>query len=286
MLEVQTLGTAQVHVDGVPAAFHSKTAEELFFYLLSHPEGKSKEDILETLWSETPNKETNNRFRVNVHRVRSALNDSEAITESYGRYRLNQTILEHTDMHQLFKALEVAGGSTDPSERLAAFQRVLKIYKGDFLPNIHADWANDAREELKSVYVRASLELSVLHCDAGACEGAVGALVRALRADPFIGENYHQQLMTCLSVVEGKYAAIEHYRRFLNFLHEQLGDTAMPETVAVAERIKNGERICDSSHNHSAGFSQNCPFTPDGSCPGEGLGTLRAFRSSGVPLEG
>jgi two-component SAPR family response regulator len=286
MLDVQTLGTAQVLVDGAPAIFHSKTAEELFFYLLAHPEGKSKEDILETLWNETPGKDSNNRFRVTVHRVRHALGDPEAIQESYGRYHLSSAILERTDMQQLFKALEIANTTTDPSQRLAAFQRVLSVYQGDFLPNVHADWAAQAREELKNVYVRASLELSLLHCDQGACEGAVGALVRALRADPFIGENYHQKLMTCLSVVEGKYAAIEHYRRFLHFLRDQLDDTAMPETTVLAERIKRGERICNSTHDPSSPvLLQNCPFTPDGSCPGEGNEVMRAFQRQPITFE-
>jgi two-component SAPR family response regulator len=287
VLEIRTLGTAQVLVDGANAAFHSKTAEELFFYLLAHPEGKTKEDILETLWSETPSKESNNRFRVTVHRVRSALGDSEAIVETYGRYRLHTNVLERTDMQQLFKALEIANNTTEPPERLAAFQRVLRVYQGDFLPNVQADWALEAREELKSVYVRTSLELSLLHCDQGACEGAVSALVRALRADPYIGENYHQKLMTCLSVVEGKYAAIEHYRRFLHFLRDQLDDTAMPETVLLAQRIKNGERICNNTHSPlNPVVLQNCPFTPDGSCPGDGNSLMRVFNPETTALEG
>lgn len=286
MLEVLTLGTAQVLVAGVPASFHSKTAEELFFYLLSNPEGKSKEEILETLWAETPGKDTNNRFRVTVHRVRSALGDSEAIRDIHGRYKLNPAILEQTDMQRLFNALEIANTATGTSERLTAFQQVLSVYKGDFLPNIHADWAVQTREELKNVYVRASLELSLLHCDQGACEGAVGALVRALRADPYIGENYHQKLMTCLSVVEGKYASIEHYRRFLHFLHDELADTAMPETVALAERIKSGERICNSTHDASSPvLLQHCPFTPDGSCSGDDNGILRTLQRQPITFE-
>lgn len=286
MLEIQTLGNAQVLIDGVPAAFHSKTAEELFFYLLAHPEGKTKEDILETLWNETPKKESNNRFRVTVHRIRHALGNNDAISESYNRYALSPDVLQHTDVQQIFRQLEVANTATDSDSRLSAFQRLLALYKGDFLPGVHADWVSNAREELQSVYVRASLELSLLHCDHGSCEGAVSALVRALRADPFIGENYHQKLMTCLSVVEGKYAAIEHYRRFLHFLRDDLDDTPMPETLELAERIKRGEQICRRPHPVAPGtelelsLTQNCPFTPDGSCPGEGSQVTRVFQSN------
>ena len=92
--------------------------------------------------------------------------------------------------------------------------------------------------------MRAEIELSLLHRQRGDCQASVAALARALRRDPFIGENHHQKLMSCLSVVESKYAAIEHYRRFLAFLRDELDDTPMPETMLLAQRIKAGEEVC------------------------------------------
>ena len=92
--------------------------------------------------------------------------------------------------------------------------------------------------------MRAEIELSLLHRQRGDCQSSVAALARALRRDPFIGENHHQKLMSCLSVVENKYVAIEHYRRFLAFLRDELDDTPMPETMLLAQRIKAGEEVC------------------------------------------
>ena len=266
-LEITTLGAGSVLIDGTPVQFKSKTAEELFFYLLAYPEGKQKEDILETLWQTEPNKDSNNRFRVTVHRIRSALLSSNALIEEHNRYRLGAEVLAQTDLHHLYKALSEAGNTNDEAGRLLAFQKVLAIYQGDFLPSFNTTWANELREELRSVYVRANLEISLLHCGTGACEGAVGALVRALRVDPYIGENYHQKLMTCLSVVEDKYAAIEHYRRFIHFLRSELEDSPMPETSELAERIKRGEKICNREPMQ---LTQNCPFSSDGACVGGG----------------
>jgi two-component SAPR family response regulator len=266
-LSIQTLGATQILLDHQAAAFKSRTAEELFLYLLSHPEGKTKEQIFEDLWATTPDKNSNNRFRVNVHRIRSALSHEQAILEQHERYFVHPDILASTDLHRLHAALEQTSATAhDEAANLAAYQKVLTLYKGDFLPEVGATWASELREELRSVYVRANLELSMLHCSAGACEGAVSALVRALRIDPFIGENYHQKLMTCLSVVETKYAAIEHYRRFLAFLREELSDTPMPETLELAERIKNGEQICNRQPMQ---LTTNCPFSSDGACVGE-----------------
>jgi DNA-binding SARP family transcriptional activator len=265
-LTIKTLGRNEVLVDNIPAEWHAQVAQELFFYLLSHVEGCSKEEILEQLWNLEPDPSSNNRFRVTVHRVRTALGRPDSILEEYGRYRLSNEVLIATDVHQLYLTLEQANHTSEPLERQRLYQHVLNLYHGDYLPGEHAEWARAAREEYKSAYVRAALELSLIHCDHGSCDAAVGALARALRADPFIGENYHQKLMTCLSVVEGKYASIEHYRRFLGFLREELDDTPMEETKDLAERIKSGESICNRDlKNH---LTHHCPLTPDGSCPG------------------
>jgi two-component SAPR family response regulator len=269
-IQVHSLGRAEVLVNDVPADWHAQAAKELFFFLLSHPEGSSKDEIFERLWGLESDPASNNRFRVTVHRVRTALGRNDAIIEEYGRYRLSNEVLSSTDIHELYSVLEQANHASNPSERRQSYQRALSLYVGDYLLGENADWVLEAREEHKAAYVRAALELSLLHCDQGSCESAVGALVRALRADPFIGENYHQKLMTCLSVVEGKYASIEHYRRFLAFLREELEDSPMQETRDLAERIKGGESICKRKlePDMGDGWTTNCPLTSDGSCPG------------------
>jgi two-component SAPR family response regulator len=267
-LQVQTLGTTNVQVNGQPADWHAQAAQELFFFLLSNPEGIGKDEILEQLWGLDPTPSASNRFRVTIHRVRTALGRPDAIQEEFGRYRVSREVLEATDVHAFYTFMDHASHATDSNERLGLYQHALKVYAGDYLEGEHAEWAIEAREEHKAAYVRAALEVSLLHCDHGSCEAAVGALVRALRADPYIGENYHQKLMTCLSVVEGKYAAIEHYRRFLHFLRDELEDAPMDETRDLAERIKGGESICARHVGPDVPLTLNCPLTPDGSCPG------------------
>ena len=44
--------------------------------------------------------------------------------------------------------------------------------------------------------------------------------------------------------MRGKYAAVEHYRRYASFLRSDLSDTPMNETTALAGRIKNDVSPC------------------------------------------
>ncbi|GGJ28501.1 AfsR/SARP family transcriptional regulator [Deinococcus roseus] len=269
-LSIRTLGQAHIKMGDQQAQFHSEPARELFFYLLSFVEGRSKTEILRDLWGEEESPTVNNRFRVTLHRVRNALGTPDSIQEQYGRYRVSHEVLSQSDLYQFYIHLQLSEHHTG-RERLKILQQALSCYNGNYLEGFQQDWVFQAREEHKTAYVRALLELSMLYCTEGQCEATVHALFRALKSDPFIGENYHQKLMTCLSVVEDRYAAIEHYRRFLHFLKNELQDTPMRDTVQLAERIKDGEAICKRLQNPGdtePGMTDRCPFTSSGDCPG------------------
>ena len=106
-----------------------------------------------------------------------------------------------------------------------------------------ADWVTATRQDYKGCYVRALLELSKLHYDVGESDLAIHRLTMALQTDPLVGENHHQDLMVRLANVESHYAAVEHYRRFVKYLHDDFSDTPMRETTALAERLKAGEEV-------------------------------------------
>ena len=243
-LKIRTLGQAEVFVNEIPARWRSESARILFFYLLSHPEGKTRQEIIETLWDTNSDSASGNRFRVVVYRLRAALGSNDVVVQDHCHYRLDHDVLEASDSHQFQSAFARAEHAPTQETRLTSYQHSLGLYQGDYLPRETADWARETRAEHRAMAVRAEIELSLLHRGRGDCQASVAALARALRRDPFTGENHHQKLMSCLSVVESKYAAIEHYRRFLAFLHEELDDTPMPETVLLAQRIKAGEEVC------------------------------------------
>jgi two-component SAPR family response regulator len=243
-LQIRTLGQSDVHVDGIPARWRSGSARALFFYLLSHPKGKTRQEIIETLWETNSDAASGNRFRVAVYRLRAALGSCETVVQDHCHYRLDQDVIEASDVHQFQSAFARAEHASTAQTRLTGYQHSLGFYKGDYLPQETADWARGTRAEHRVMAVRAEIELSLLYRGRGDCQASVAALARALRRDPFIGENHHQKLMACLSVVESKYAAIEHYRRYLAFLHDELDDTPMPETMLLAQRIKAGEEVC------------------------------------------
>ena len=250
-LKIVTFGQTRITLDGQEIVWHATSARDLFLYLLSFPDGRSQRDVASVLWPDEENQDaaSSNRFRVALHRVRAALGKTGAIFLEYERYRLSPEVLAASDVFAMQAALrdaQLSGADlvsgTQPARE--ALQRAVDLYGGAYLTEVRADWADTAREEYKAAYVQATLELSMLHCEAAECDMAIRHLAQALQADPLIGENYHQDLMACLASVESKYAAIEHYRRFIKYLRSDLADTPMSETTVLAERLKESAFTC------------------------------------------
>jgi two-component SAPR family response regulator len=260
-LQILTLGESKTLLDGQNITWVSVSAENLLHYLLAYPKGKLYREILEDLWQTDHNEQSSGRFRVTVHRLRKAIGNMHAVQDCCGRFFLSEDVLQASDLYQLRISLKEAEQTSNEQKRIKAYKRVYSIYQGDFLPDCEEEWARQIREEYKNSYLQTCLEISSIYCSQHECRLAVQVLAHALKADPYIGENYHQHLMGCLSTVEGKYTAIEYYRRFVHFLKVELNDTPMPETIEFAERIKLGEHICprlEGKGLHKSAYY--CPF--------------------------
>ncbi|THF69177.1 response regulator receiver protein [Deinococcus sp. Arct2-2] len=241
-LDIRTFGQVRVTISGQDVVWQAASARNLLFFLLSFPEGRGRHDIALALWPDDDEASpvVSARFRVALHRLRAALGDIGSVIGERERYRLSPEVLAASDVHTLSAAEHVQGAEP----RQAALQQAVMAYRGEYLPDHRAEWAITAREQHKATYVRAALERAMQHCVASQCGLAIGHLAQALSTDPLIGENYHQDLMTCLANVESHYSAVEHYRRFIKFLRDDLSDTPMLETVTLAERLKAGDLIC------------------------------------------
>ncbi len=267
-LSIRTLGGAEVSLGGQPVQWRAESARTLFFYLLTYPGGRSRTEIINALWDAEPDALLGNRFRVVVHRARAALGSKACLLEEHNRYRLSAEVLKSSDVCAFTAGLEQAKHDPLPEMRRVTLERLLQTYQGEYLPFESAEWAQQAREEHRAAFVQAQIELSELHCDVVACAPSVNALALALQADPFMGENHHQRLMTCLSVVEDKYAATEHFRRFVSFLRLEVNDAPMPETLELAARIKGGEHICRrNAGGLDAAGTHHCSFMSEQPCP-------------------
>jgi DNA-binding SARP family transcriptional activator len=81
-LSIRTLGWAEVSLGGQPVQWRAESARTLVFYLLTHPGGRSRTEIISAFWDAGANVPPSNRFRVAVHRARAMLSrkDGPSVT--------------------------------------------------------------------------------------------------------------------------------------------------------------------------------------------------------------
>lgn len=243
-LHLRTLGDALVTLNGQPLSWPARSAEDLLWYLHAHPQGAYRADVLADLWGLEDTPAATNRFRVALHRLRATLGRPDAVTEVRGRYLLHPDLRAASDTAALQAGLEAARAARTDAEREEALRRALACVDGEYLPQVRAEWVEEARAFWRAARVQAHVALSSLHCARRECPLAAQTLLRAVQADPLIGEDHHQRLMTCLAQTRGRFEAVEHYRRYRRYLREEIGDTPMPDTVRLAERLKAGEFLC------------------------------------------
>ena len=63
-LSIRTLGGTEVSRGGQPVQWRAESARTLFLYLLTHPGGRSRAEIINALWDAEPDALLGNRFRV------------------------------------------------------------------------------------------------------------------------------------------------------------------------------------------------------------------------------
>ncbi|GEM49894.1 AfsR/SARP family transcriptional regulator [Deinococcus cellulosilyticus] len=242
-LEVHTLGVTRVLLNGHEPQWHAQGAREVFFYLLSHPAGRTRDQVVREVWNVEPGTLINTRFRVTVFRIRQALQAQDSVLEEQGVYRLNDLIVQGSDVQRFRSGLNAARRHTDPALQLQVLQDTLEHYQGLYLCELSSEWVLAMRADLQGKQARALLHLARLLCERLDCKDSIAARQQALHADPYLGEHHHQDLMRCLTQKYSKFDAIEHYRRFVLLLRTEVQDTPMPETQQLAEDIKQNHTL-------------------------------------------
>ena len=246
-LEVCALGRVIVRRDGVelPAeAWSYAKPRELLLYLLAHPEGRTREQVGLDFWPEISAAQVKNNFHVTMHHLRKALGDASLIRFERGRYRVAMEAGVVFDAAQFDDEVTAALARlrTAPADVEAgnALDTALALRRGAFLEEEQAgDWHLDLRDRLARRY-EDGLEALARHGETcGDHARAADAYRRLLAIDP-AHEEVARRLMRALARDGRRSDALTAYDRLVHALRAELDDDPEPETVALADRIRQG----------------------------------------------
>ena len=219
---------------------------ELLFYLLSYPEGRTKEQIGLALWPEASSSQLRSSFHDTLYHLRRALGGKEWISFQKGRYYFGRSLSYSYDVEAFEWNLSEARRlrTEAPEQAIRHLQEAADLYGGDFLEDLAADgeWALERQEELGRAYQEVMLLLGRLLFDRARYAEAADAYRKAITHDRFL-EEAHRELMRSQAALGERGRAQRHYEELVALLEERLGTPPAPESRALYQRLRAGEEI-------------------------------------------
>lgn len=204
-LAVRLFGPMEVWLNGVPITKSFSTSAYalplLALLVLNQGAPELRRSLADKLWNDDPEEDPDlrrDRLRGHLRKLRTILgSEVERLKESSV---MNADALAFdlsnvtVDINLFHEALQQS--ASDP--RCRRLEEAVRLYRGDLLTNMTADWVIKPRLQLRQEYVVTLMRLAKEAAADGASERAEEWLERALQADP-LNEAAVRQLLELLS---------------------------------------------------------------------------------------
>ncbi|MHC1740485.1 MAG: tetratricopeptide repeat protein [Anaerolineaceae bacterium] len=221
---IRALGRMQVKVgDHIvnTSDWKSQTARDLFFYLLAHPNGASKEEIGEVFWPESTPDELRLRFKNTVYRLRRAVGN-DLVTYADDIYQFNRSVDYDYDVEHFQRELSLAQSSEGPENQVRHFKSALGYYQGAFLPKMDQNWVFSQREQFQRQFIDGALKLANLLMQQAHSNSAILYCKRVLDQDN-CNEAAYRLMMLTYAGMEDRAAIKRTYELCCQTLQNELG---------------------------------------------------------------
>lgn len=250
-VSIITLGQFSVYINKQPIAdnvWDGNKPKLLLKSIICHNTKEvSKEMIIDDIWPESSLKAGEKNFKVNLHRLRKALepNVNKQVGYSYvtmdtGRISLHPELV--TVDIDTFNTLVQHGYEKLARDEVALaisfFEQAVTIYKGDFLAEEpYEAWIDLKRDALRTNYIEILMTLARIYEEQEQSFQAAEYLKKAIQADHLYEEAY-QNLMIVYADGGMITAAISLYEKWQQIAISELGVEPDSETRNIYNKIK------------------------------------------------
>jgi LuxR family transcriptional regulator, maltose regulon positive regulatory protein len=205
------------------------TARDLFFFILDHREGVSKDAIGLAFWQEASASELRLRFKNSVYRLRHAAGRDVIVLKDDIYYHFNTDIDYEYDVEIFLKDIDMFNQAEDVHARIAYCKSAIQSYRGPYLPEVEQTWAVAERERLYQIYIDALLKLSGIQLEIRQYEGGLEACQLMLREDASL-EAAHRTAMRIHAAMGNRAAVVRQYELCRQALNEEYEAAPSPQT--------------------------------------------------------
>jgi LuxR family maltose regulon positive regulatory protein len=244
-LSIKTFGKIQISLgDHVISGteWKAQSARDMLLLLLLHPEGMTKEQVGAQFWPESTPAELKLRFKNLIYRLRHAAGKDVVLFDDE-TYYFNHALDYEADFEVFRRELALAEAQSDIHEKIEHLTSAVRLYRGDFLPEIEDEWAATERAWFSQQYRDALSRLIKLLMENGQFEPALGFVQIALQADP-TDETVHRQAMRIHASLGNLAAVVKQYEQCCAELITEFGDQAEPsaQTQSLFEILTRQKR--------------------------------------------
>jgi two-component SAPR family response regulator len=239
-ISIKALGRTQVKIGEQQvklAAWKTQSVRDLFFFILQHMDGVTKEDIGEVFWPEADQQTIRLRFKNSIYRVRHALG-SESVALVDETYRFNRTLDYDYDVENFLQEISSAHSTDDQVLKIQNFKNALTLYKGPYLPKIDYEWVLVQRENLHQKFLEISSNLIDLLIETKQYQQAIVYSQHAIEIDP-CSEAAHRSAMIAYSAMGDKAGMVRQFDKCKKLLLNDLGVTPSPQTENLYRTLIN-----------------------------------------------
>ncbi|MBK8137121.1 MAG: tetratricopeptide repeat protein [Chloroflexi bacterium] len=237
-LRVLALGDETIERDGGPvttAEWRSSRAKEFFLYLLFEG-AASREELSLVFWPESSSSRVRSNFHTTLYRARRALGENVILFEN-DLYRINPEVSVWCDalvFQRYIREAQVLAYSDVRADDL--YHKASAFYRGDFLPDLDAEWIIPHREALYQLNIDALIGAG--HCARARrdFDHAISLFKRALKIDPYREEAY-RALFTCYAGMGELNYVLKQYNAMSTIFEAELGILPSPETHAYVQQL-------------------------------------------------
>jgi len=210
---------------------------ELLVYLVARGGAASKDQILEDVLGNAPQRKAPERLNTYVYNLRRNLKraggDATYVAPPEAHYALNRDALD-VDLWWMQAAIADADAATDPQSRIAALRAAVACYAGPLAQDRDYEWIEPYREAVRQQAIDAHLALVAALSDKHP-DQAVTVLEAAIGHDPY-AEPLYQQAMR-LHARLGDVEAVRRVRRTLTRRMAEIDAEPGDETLALADQL-------------------------------------------------
>jgi len=207
-----------------------------------------KEILIDDLWPKATAKAGDKNFKINLHRLRKAIepNPKKEFGYSYiiqkaGLLSLDPELITlDVDEFITFGALAVENERDNKFiTALKFYEKAVGIYKGDyFAEEPYLEWISRKRDLFKARYVELLQKKAMLHEELDQIEKAVETWKQVLGAEPFF-EVAYQNLMILYADSGQTNRALNLFFEYRLLLKKELGTEPDSQTINIHNKIKS-----------------------------------------------